>query len=1052
MIAMMHLLLGRAYRLLCRIGLPDGTRCGLLLAGLVCLGSVFTPWARAGEDDSIDFGRDIRPLLSDKCFQCHGPNEQAREGGFRLDDRDSALGEADSGEHPIVPGNLEQSESYQRITAEDLDYRMPPEDSNKSLTEEEIAKIARWIQQGAPWQGHWAYVPPRKAELPEVQAADWPREPIDYFVLARLEKQSLKPAPPADKVTLIRRVTFDLTGLPPTRAEVQLFLQDNAPGAYERLVDRLLASPHYGEHMARYWLDAARYGDTHGLHLDNYREIWPYRDWVVRAFNANMPFDQFTIEQLAGDLLPNPTDEQLIATGLNRCNVTTNEGGSITEEVYMRNVVDRVVTTGTVFLGATFECTRCHDHKYDPYTMKDFYSLFAYFNSIDGSPMDGNVQDHAPVLRVFNDEQKQQIAALTQQQQDLRGEIASLLAATLYEEPSDVDAGKTIHVVETVWVEDAIPPGAKAQGDWKWVAAPDPVRSGEKASTRTATGLSQHFFEGASEPLTIDEQQVFFVSVYLDPENPPKEIMLQWNDGSWEHRAYWGSNEIDWGKDATASRKRIGDLPTAGQWVRLEVPVAEVGLQPGAKVHGWAFTQFDGTVYWDQAGIVRRDVSYESLAVWEEDQKAFTDKSLPQPIQELLKVETDKRTDAQQSQLRDYFLEHVYAQMRDKFQTLHAKIEETKKEIVSIEKSAPTTLVFLEMKEPRKSYILDRGEYDRQRDEVQREPPSVFPAMPEEAPDNRLGLALWLVAPNHPLTARVTVNRLWQQVFGVGIVKTADDFGSQGEVPSHPDLLDSLAVQFMEDGWDVKKMMKRIVMSATYQQTSRVPAEMYKRDPENRLLARGPRFRLDAEMLRDQALAVSGLLEDKLGGPSLKPPQPDGLWFAVGYSGSNTVRFKQDSGSEKVHRRTLYTFIKRTSPPPQLSTFDAPSREACCVRRERTNTPLQALLLMNDPQYVEAARALGERTLREAAAGPRERAAWMFQQVTCRLPDDVELEELVGTFQHHWAHYREHQESATSLIQIGESKPDQQLDASELAAWTIVGNLILNLDEVVCKN
>ncbi len=1020
----------------------------LALGLLICSAQIGV----AGEDDAVDFNRDIRPLLSDKCFKCHGPNETSRQGGFRLDDKESAFGEADSGEHPIVPGDLDQSELYQRITSDDLDMRMPPADSNKILSEDEIATIAKWIELGAPWQGHWAYLPPRKADLPEVRQQDWPHSPIDYFVLARLEKHALHPAPPADRITLIRRVAFDLTGLPPERAEVEQFLSDNTPGAYERLVDRLLASPHYGEQMARFWLDAVRYGDTHGLHLDNYREMWPYRDWVVCAYNANMPFDQFTIEQMAGDLLPNPTDDQIIATGLNRCNVTTNEGGSIEQEVYTRNVDDRVVTMGTVFLGATLECTRCHNHKFDPYTTKDFYSLFAYFNSIDGSPMDGNVKDHAPVIRVLTDQQKQQIAALHKQEQDLRAEIVSLLASTQYEEPADPTAGKTTNVTETVWVDDTIPPGAKAEGDWKWVAAPSPVLSGEKSSTRTATGLSQHFFQDAKEPWTVDKDQVLFVSVYLDPANVPKEIMLQWNDGTWEHRAYWGENSIDWGQDGSASRKRMGDLPAAGQWVRLEVPAADVGLNPGAKINGWAFTQFDGTVFWDQAGIVRRDVAYASLAAWEKDQQAAGGDALPKPIQEALKVDGDKRSSEQQQQLRDYFLEHVYAKMRDQFQTWHANIEQAQKEAAGIESTAPTTLVFRERKEPRKAYILDRGEYDRQRDEVQRELPKIFPPMPEGAPNNRLGLAMWLVAPNHPLTARVTVNRMWQQLFGVGLVKTADDFGSQGEMPSHPALLDYLAVQFMEDGWDVKKMMKQMVMSATYQQTSHVPPAEYQRDPGNRLLARGPRFRLDAEMLRDQALAISGLLIDKMGGPSVKPPQPDGLWFAVGYSGSNTVRFQADTGSEKVHRRTLYTFIKRTAPPPQLSTFDAPLRESCSVRRERTNTPLQALLLMNDPQYFECARALGERTMREGGVDSREQAAWMFQQATCRLPDDEELEELVSTYQDHLAHFRQEAEAAKSVIQIGEGAPDEKVDAAQWAAWTMVGNLVLNLDEVVSKN
>lgn len=1026
-------------------------RCLIVLAAS-CGVLVGAAGARGLEEDaSIDFARDIRPLLSDKCFACHGPSEEAREGGFRLDVQESALGEADSGERPIVPGDLDSSELYRRLTTDDESERMPPAETNKQLTPEEIARIAQWIEQGAAWEGHWAYTPPRQLSLPEVQQADWPRNPIDHFVLARLEAQSLHPAPEADKVTLIRRVTFDLTGLPPTREEVAAFLADQSPEAYERQVDRLLASPHYGEHMARFWLDAVRYGDTHGLHLDNYREMWLYRDWVVNAFNVNMPFDQFVIEQLAGDLLPNPTQEQLIATGFNRCHVSTNEGGSIEEEVYVRDVVDRVVTTGTVFLGTTFDCTRCHDHKYDPLTMKDFYSLFAYFNNLDGSAMDGNIKDPPPVMRVMTAEQKQQVARLQERGTEIQQGIEQLVAEADYQEPADPAQGRTETVTEKVWVDDALPPGATAEGDWKWSESPAPVLSGTRAFTRSATGLSQFVFTGAGEPLTIDEGQVLFTSVYLDPENPPREIMLQWNDGSWEHRAYWGENLIDWGSDNTASRKRIGDLPEAGQWVRLEVPVADVGLQPGARVHGWAFTQFDGTVSWDLAGIVRREVAYTSLAAWEKDQQAAGASALPAPIQEILKVATEDRSQEQAKQLRDHFLQHAYAPLREQFRQLQADREKAQQEAARIESEAPTTLVFREKKEPRPAYVLERGEYDQHGEEVSRALPEVFPPLPPDAPNDRLGLAQWLVEPGHPLTARVAVNRLWQQLFGIGLVKTVDDFGSQGEMPSHPQLLDWLAVQLIQDDWDVKQTMKRLVMSATYRQSSDVTAELYRRDPENRLLARGPRFRLDAEMLRDQALALSGLLVRDLGGPSVKPPQPD-LWFAVGYSGSNTVRFKQDQGREKVHRRTLYTFIKRTAPPPQLSTFDAPSRETCSVRRERTNTPLQALLLMNDPQYVECARALAERAMREGGGDPPARAAWLFQQATGRLPDDVELEQLVATFQDHWTHFRQDAAAADSLIKVGESSPDTTLDAPQLAACTMLANLVLNLDEVLVKN
>jgi mono/diheme cytochrome c family protein len=860
-----------------------------------------------GADASVDYNRDIRPLLSDKCYACHGPDEAHREGGFRLDQQDSAFGEADSGEHPLVAGDPDTSELYQRIATDDSSMRMPPEDASNPLSPDEIGLIRSWIEQGAPWQRHWSLVAPTRPELPAVADQAWPRGAIDHFVLARLEAEGLTPAAQADRQTLIRRVTFDLTGLPPTLEEVDAFLANDSSTAYEELVDRLLAKPAYGEHMARFWLDAARYGDTHGLHLDNYREMWPYRDWVVSAFNDNMPFDQFTIEQLAGDLLPDPTEEQLIATGFNRCHVTTNEGGSIAEEVYVRNVVDRVVTTGTVFMGATFDCTRCHDHKYDPLTMKDFYATFAFFNSLDGNPMDGNKKDPAPVLRVLTDDQKSEIAALEEMVEGLQAKIVEQLAAYQYVEPAEPIVTKLAEPQEIVWVEDAVPAGAKEEGGWKFVK--EPVFSGEKASTRTATGLSQHFFTGAKEPLRVAQGDVLFAYVYLAPENPPQEVMLQWNDGSWDHRAYWGGNEIDWGQDGTASRRHLGDLPAPGEWARLDIPAAEVGLKPGAQINGWAFTQFDGTVYWDKAGIVTKAEQqpiYDSLVVWQRDQQAAAGGSLPDDVKSIIALEDEKRTEAQRKRLRDYFVEHVHVGTRDVFDPLHKAIDEANASIAKIENNAATTLVFRERKEPKPAYVLNRGEYDQQREQVDRATPAAMPPMPDGAPLNRLGFAQWLVDPSHPRTARVAVNRFWQQAFGTGIVKTAEDFGSQGEMPSHPRLLDWLAVEFRESGWDVKHLMKLIVMSATYQQDSTMTPELVARDPRNRLLARGPRFRLDAEMLRDQALAVSGLLVDQQGGPSVKPPQPDGLWFAVGYSGSNTVRFKADQGPGKVHRRKPY--------------------------------------------------------------------------------------------------------------------------------------------------
>jgi hypothetical protein len=1008
---------------------------------------------RVGSAQEINFSRQIRPLLSDKCFACHGPDAKKREASFRLDQKESALGKAESGKHVIVPKDINASELIARITSSDGDLRMPPADTNKSLTKDEIELLKKWVAQGANWQEHWAFVAPVKAKAPKVSSANWAISPVDHFVLARLEAVNLKPGSAASKETLIRRVTFDLTGLPPTPEAVQAFLSDKSDVAYEKLIDGLLKSRAYGEHMARFWLDAARYGDTHGLHLDNYREMWPYRDWVVNAFNSNIGFDQFVTEQLAGDLLPNATQGQIVATGFNRCHVTTGEGGSIKEEVYVRNVVDRVVTTGTVFMGMTFECTRCHDHKYDPFTMKEFYSMFAYFNNLDAQPMDGNKKDHAPVLRYQSVEQRKEIADLGDKITTTRAAITQALAEYKFVEPPKPSPTKADAPTEFVWIEDAVPAGAGAQGGWTFVKSPKPVFSGKTSSTRTAVGLSQHFFEKAAKPLKVSARDVLFSYVYLDPKNPPKEIMLQWNSGKWSHRAYWGGNLIDWGKDKTAERKHHGDLPKAGEWVRLEIKVADVGLKPGAMINGWAFTQFDGTTYWDKSGIVsqsNQNRSYDSLIAWRADMQATKGAGLPNEIKAVaLKSELSK---SEQQTIRDYFIEHVLVASRAKFKPLQDEVAKNEAQIKKIESAAATTLIFKERKDLKAAFLLNRGEYDQKRNEVKRGTPAVLPPFPTDAPQNRLGLAKWLTTSSHPLTARVAVNRFWQQVFGIGLVKTAEDFGSQGEQPSHPDLLDWLSVTFMEEGWDVKKTMKRLVMSAAYRQSSRVSPELIDVDPENRLVSRGPRFRLDAEMLRDQALAYANLLNNKIGGPSVKPPQPDGLWFAVGYSGSNTVRFKSDQGAERVHRRSLYTFIKRTAPPPQMSTFDAPSRESCMVRRERTNTPLQALLLMNDPQFVECARALGERAMKEGGKTTADRANFMLQLCTARKPQPDEIKELVEVWSDVLKVYKLEVEGAKKLISIGESKADPSLDVSELAAWTISANIVLNMDEVLTKN
>jgi hypothetical protein len=1020
--------------------------------------SVMAPLGNVSADDEIDFSRDILPLLSNNCFQCHGPDEEQREAELRLDVRERALAELESGAIAIVPSKSQASAVVERITAEDESERMPPPDSGKKLSDDEIARIVAWIDAGAMWGKHWAFQPPKSPQLSNPVAGWRQNNPVDQFIHATLQKHGLQPEVEADKRTLIRRVTFDLTGLPPTVDQINWFLADQFPGAYERLLDRLFASPRYGEHMARIWLDAARYGDTHGLHLDNERSIWPYREWVISSFNQNMPFDQFTIEQLAGDLLPQPTLSQRVATGFNRCNVTTSEGGSIDEEYYMRYAVDRVETTATVWLGLTAGCAACHDHKFDPLTQKEFYQLFSYFFSLTERAMDGNALLPPPVLKVPTAEQ---LALKTELQDKLRIAEETIEAAfekVAYMDPSvGVELGDLTQR-ENIWFDDELPEGAVKQGNgaepWKFVSAPEhPVHSGENSSTRTADGLSQHFFTGAKTKLTIGENDRLFAYVFLDPKNPPETVQLQFNDGSWEHRAHWGADKTFGIGRKNASNRPMGPLPELGKWVKLEVAASDVGLKPGAKLNGWAFTQFGGTVHWDQAGVVSASLSDQQLRsqyAWEQFRKQFKGPAVPKEVKKILDVEREKRTTDQQQQLTRYYIEHINPDTMAILQGPLDRKAGVERKLQEVDKAIPATLVMEDRKKARQAHILERGQYTEKRGPVKSAVPTWILPMAENAPMNRMGLAQWLVDPSHPLTSRVTVNRMWQQFFGIGIVRTSEDFGVQGEQPSHPKLLDWMALRFVESGWDVKAFQKMLLMSATYRQSSRLTTAKLAADPENRLLSCGPRFRLDGEVIRDQALAVSGLLVGRIGGKSGRPYQPDGLWKPVGFGGSNTSVFKQDHGVN-LYRRSMYTFLKRTSPPPSMTTFDAPNRETCQVRRSRTNTPLQALVLMNDVQFFEAARKFAERVMTEGGQQTTSRLDWAFCTVTARHPSPRESAMLLAMFASYQEDFRNDREAAEKLLKAGESSRNVNLDVVDLAAWSMVTHLLLNLSETITK-
>ena len=1012
-----------------------------------------------GAEGDVDFSRDILPLLSDNCFKCHGPDEANRKAKLRFDKHDASLEELKKGRATIVPGKSSQSEIYARLTAEDPDDRMPPPDTGKKLSEEEIELIRKWIDGGAKWAGHWAFQPPEPQKIPAPVKGWRVNNPVDNFIHASLARAGLPPQERAARETLIRRVTLDLTGLPPTIEEVDKFLADKSEKAYENVVRRLLDSPRYGEHMARFWLDAARYGDTHGLHLDNERSIWPYRDWVIDSFNSNQPFDRFTVEQLAGDLLPDSTLDQKVATGFNRCNVTTGEGGSIDDEYYVRYAVDRVETTATVWLGLTAGCAACHDHKFDPLTTKEFYQLFSYYFSLTERAMDGNKLLPPPIIKAPTMSQRRERKDLEKQAAAITSEIDELLANSGYKDPRPNEPLGDLGQQERVWIEDQLPAGAKPQGNgtppWKFVAGPKhPVLSGKKSHTRVSTSdaITQHFFTDATDRLKITENSKLFAYVYLDPAKPPKTIQLQFNDGTWEHRATWGEDKAFLAGKHGAANHQMGKLPETGKWVRLEVPAKVVGLKPGAELNGWAFTQVNGTVHWDQAGIISISLSEEqrrSQYAWEQFTVHDNYSGVPGDVQKALKVERSKRSDDQAKLITRHFLRNIHPGSKGKVAEQLKKQKVINDRLAAIQKSMPSSMIMEDRKSPRQAYVLERGQYTEKREKVSSTVPSWLAPPVKDAPANRLGLAQWLVQPRHPLTARVTVNRFWQQFFGTGLVRTSEDFGVQGEHPSHPELLDWLAMDFVGSGWDVKRFLAQLVLSATYQQSSRIEKNKLAADPENRLLARGPRFRLDAEVIRDQALAVSGLMNKQIGGKSVKPYQPAGLWKPVGFGGSNTSVFKQDKG-DKLYRRSMYTFWKRTSPPPSMETFDAPNRETCQVRRARTNTPLQALVLMNDVQFVEAARKFAERVMGEDGDVDG-KAVFAFRSILGRRPETAELTALARIYREYLVEFKAAGGSAAKLLSVGESPRDQKLDVNELAAWTMVTHLVLNLSETVTK-
>jgi hypothetical protein len=854
-------------------------------AALALVTAVLFPHLSRADAELVRFNRDVRPILTEHCLACHGSGKQ--KAGLRLDTAEFATAtNKKSGAAAVVPKKPAESELVRRILSADESEVMPPPGGHKKLTAEQKATLKRWVEQGGEYEPHWSFAPIVKP------ATKTDGNPVDAFLDATLAKRGLTPNPEADRPTLVRRVSFALTGLPPTPKQVDEFLADTKPGAYERMVDRYLASPQHGEEMARHWLDLARYADTHGLHLDNERGVWPYRDWVVRAFNTNMPYDRFTVEQLAGDLLPNPTKDQLVATGFNRCNVTTGEGGSIDAEWHFRNAVDRAAVAAETWLGLTAGCAQCHDHKFDPISQKEFYGLYAFFYSAAGSPLDGNALLHEPSVKLATPEQERKLAEFDRR---LKG-IDAAVAGVTYTDPVAVAAV----------VGATLPDAADTRLSYAaWVAA-----SG--------------------------------------------------------------------GPDAAKLPKPIADLFAA--------------------------------------------------------------------------VGKDKKPNVNQTkQLREHFLRAVYPFTADVLDPLLKARETVAAERTKFNQAIPASMIFRDAPTPRQAFVMARGQYDKPGEKVEPGTPAAFPKLAATGRPTRLDLARWIVSKENPLTARVYVNRLWQQFFGTGLVKTSSDFGLQGESPTHPELLDQLAAGFRDGGWDVRATVRRLVTSAAFRRSTKATPAMLQADPENRLYARGPRFRLDAEQVRDNALFVSGLLDPTMGGVGVKPYQPPEIWEPVAYTGSNTRFYKRDDGPA-LYRRTLYTFYKRTAPPPYLTTFDAPNREQPCARRDRSNTPLQALQLLNDTQHVEAARVFAERVMAEGGSTPADRLTFAFRLVLSRPPTDREMAVLLAELVAHLDRYGKAPADAAKLLSVGERKPKGGHAPDVVAAYTLVLGTILNLDETLTRN
>ncbi len=1060
---------------------------GHFLASIVL---VVTTWMCVGVTcaaDAPDFNTQIRPILSQNCFECHGPDEEGRKGHLRLDSYEGATA-VYKGSSAVNPSKLDASELITRITSTDSDEIMPPSDSMHALSKIEVKLLTRWVESGAEYDEHWAFLSPKKKPLPKVSRAHkaWRQNPIDAFVLQSLKAAKLDPMPEASKTALLRRVTFDLTGLPPSLSEIEAFLSDRSRNAYEKVVDRLLASDHYGERMTLAWMDAARYGDSSVMHADGPRMMWPWRDWVIKSYNDNKPFDQFTVEQLAGDLMPEATEDQKLATGFNRNHATSDEGGAFPEELRVEYVVDRVKTTANVWLGLSMECSQCHDHKFDPISNEEYYNFFAFFNNNSDPGMQSRRGNQAPLVKLQSKDRDTQLAQNEVVQADLNKQLKVRREsigpdAEKWAEVKEADlrsaktfkaqpAGLQHHIpfydmldkkaVELIsGIQSKIIAGARS-GSWKGnttlrmrnkdavdyqgVAAfvevdkPFTMSAWLKTPVNRVSALFSKVKQGDSDmrgfDIWIDRADIGMNLSSAYPDNTIRVMARkQLKANAWQHVAvtYDGSSKaagIQIFVDGKAQKFDVEDDSLTGT-IQNESPFRIGGRYPNMNFEGEIddIRLYDRVLSQDEIGAVRAD-SNGQLAVFtadrpSESQSKFIESSFLKEEDSIYKKMTSDLAAAQKSE----------AQIKKEFPELSSMIMQDNPDA-----------------KMRMTYVLERGLYDSPKTNkvITAAVPSFLPPMPDGAPANRLGLAKWLVRSDHPLTARVTINRYWTLFFGGGIVETVMDFGNQGSMPSHSELLDYLAVDFVESGWDVKRMIRLVVTSQTYRQSSRVTPKALEKDPRNRMLARGTRFRLQGEFIRDNALAVSGLLIPTIGGASVKPYQPLGIWNEVSLSGG--LKYPQDKG-DKLFRRSMYTYWKRSAPAPNMMIFDAPTREKCVVKRPRTNTPLQALVTLNDMHFVEASRKLSERVMTEGGVSFSDRVDTLYRLCMSRPVTAAELEVCRSVYDQQFASFEKAPESARSYLSTGESSRDEQLDLIEHAAFTVLANMILNLDEVLTR-